>query len=325
MKRFFLIVFLLAISPTVTNAQLIDPIAKMVLSADSIMLGDTLTLGVEITKDFAQEISIPTFKENRLTEQIEIVGAPRLDTISEDGRTIVMRVNYTIQSFDAGNYQLDSFPVLIGRKEPFDTLFAAGGDILKVGTFEIDTTKDQPIDIKAIIEAPYSWAEFSSWMADNWWIVAISVVGLGLIGFGVWWYIRRRKAKIEATETIPPHVQAITSLEALRNDKLWQNGRVKEYFSTLTDILRLYIERRYGVAAPEMTSAEIIATLKTLNANDKKLIAQMRELLETADLAKFAKMKPSAEECETVYFDAYYYIEQTKQIEQVEEKEEDAK
>lgn len=322
MRKILVILSLLAALPFVAKGQLMEPRAKMVMSTDSIMIGDTLTLGVEITKDLAQDISIPTFKENKLTEKIEISDGPRIDTISIDGRNIVLCVNYTITSFDAGNYKLDSFPVLVGLKEPFDTLFALGGDLLKVGTFEIDTTKDKPEDIKSIIDAPYSWAEFKGWMADNWWIIAIVVVGLGAIGFGLWWWLRRRKEKIEATAAIPPHIAAITSLETLRNRKLWQNGRMKDYFSELTDILRLYIERRYGVSALEMTSAEILLALKELNADDQKLIASMRELFQMADLAKFAKMIPDADDCETLYFDAYYYVEQTKLVEQVEQTEE---
>lgn len=324
MRKLFLIFISAFALPLIAQAQMIDPTAKMVMSVDSIMIGDTLTLGVELTKDFAQEISIPEFKENRLTEKIEIAAGPRLDTISINGRTVVMRINYTITSFDAGAYKLDSFPVLIGMKEPFDTLFARGGDFLKVGTFEIDTTKDQPLDIKPIIDAPYSWAEFNGWLAENWWIIVAVIIGLGAIGFGVWWWLGRRKAKIEAAISLPAHVEAIGSLERLRNRKLWQNGRTKEYFSELTDILRHYIERRYGVAAPDMTSAEILAALKTLN-DDPKITASMRELFGTADLAKFAKMVPSAEECETLYFDAYYYIEHTKEVEQIDEDVEDEK
>lgn len=321
MRKSLIILFLLAALPFVAKGQFIEPQAKMVLSADSIMIGDTLTLGIEVTKDLAQDISIPTFKENRLTEKIEISDGPRIDTMSINGRNIVLRVNYTITSFDAGNYKLDSFPVLVGLKEPFDTLFALGGDLLKVGTFEIDTTKDKPEDIKAIIDAPYSWEEFKQWMADNWWIVVAIIVGLGAIGFGVWWWLRR-KEKIEAAAAVPAHIAAITSLETLRNRKLWQNGRMKDYFSELTDILRLYIERRYGVSALEMTSAEILAALKEFNADDQKLVASLRELFQTADLAKFAKVIPEADDCETSYFDAYYYVEQTKLVEQVEPTEE---
>ncbi|MFI3286918.1 MAG: hypothetical protein R3Y61_00410 [Rikenellaceae bacterium] len=318
-KKIIFVAFLL-LGTLGLKAQMIETSATMSLSRDSIMIGDTLRLNIDITKDIATEIAIPTFKENRLTEFIEIVGDTKLDTARVDGRKVDFRLQYVITSFDAGGYILDSFPVLVGKAVPFDTLYARGGDLLNVGTYEIDTTQDRPFDIKPLLDAPYSWAEFKADVAANWhWILIFALVIGGTV-FGVLWYQRHKKRREEKRKPLPPHIVAISELERIHHEKLWQSGKTKEYFSDITDTLRVYMEGRYNVGAMEMTSAEILRSLKELET-EQKLQRTMRNLFELSDLAKFAKATPDAEDCETAYFDAYYFVEQTK-IEIVEEEEE---
>lgn len=301
------------------NAQLLETTAKMSLSRDSVMIGDTVSLYIDIAKDMSEEISIPTFKENKLTKLIEIIGDRYIDTVSVKGREVNMRLTYTITSFDAGGYVLDSFPILKGLSEPFDTLYARGNDIMNVGTFEIDTTKDNPIDIKPLLQAPYSWAEFKADLTNNWhWILAI-FIALGAGALGVIWYLKHRAKVIERAKPLPPHIVALSALDRIHHEKLWQDGKIKEYYSDITDTLRTYLEGRYNIGAMEMTSAEILLSLKVEQTNPK-LMTSMKNLFETADLAKFAKAVPDAEDCETAYFDAYYFVEQTK-IEVIEETE----
>ncbi len=317
-KKIIFVAFLVLCSLGL-KAQMVETSARMSLSRDSIMIGDTLRLNIDISKDIATEIAIPTFKENRLTEHIEITGDTKLDTTRIDGRKVDFRLQYTITSFDAGGYILDSFPVLIGKGVPFDTLYAKGGDRLAVGTFEIDTTKDNPIGIKPVLDAPYSWDEFKADVAYNWhWILIFALVIGGTV-FGVLWYQRHKKIREEKRKPLPPHIVAIKELERIHHEKLWQSGKSKEYFSAITDTLRVYMDGRYEFGAMDMTSAEILRELKEV-APEQKLQRSMQSLFELADLAKFAKATPEPEDCETAYFDAYYFVEQTK-IEVIEEEE----
>lgn len=312
MRKF--LVFLLTLVATSALAQVVPTTTKMSVSADSVMIGDTLRLNIEIEKDVAQELSIVGFKDNKLTEKIEIVGMPVLDTLSRTARHIKLRLSYLITSFDAGDYVLDKFPMLLGEKEPFDTVFAEGPVEFRVATYQIDTLTQQPVDIRDVLDAPFQWAEVGQWLAENWWIVAAVIFGCAIIFVAIWWYLRR-KSKIEALNALPAHAKALMALEALHNKKMWQNGQMKEYFSLLTDILRIYIENRYKIGAMEMTSNEIIAAIK--GENPEKLLTPIGELLSLADLVKFAKLQPDAQSCETAYFDVYYYVEQTKEQEQI--------
>ena len=114
---------------------------------------------------------------------------------------------------------------------------------------------------------------------------------------------------------LPPHVAAIRALEALHNQKLWQNNRHKQYYSGLTDILRTYIAARWGIGAMEMTSDEIIAAMRPVELPDKARM-DLTAILRDGDLVKFAKATPPAEENEADYLKAYYFVEETKLAEE---------
>src|SRR5690606_8174161 len=87
----------------------------------------------------------------------------------------------------------------------------------------------------------------------------------------------------------PPHELALEQLALLSAQKLWQNGKTKAYYSELTNILREYIEARFGVTAMEQTTEEIIMAMKRLPDFDTEKINAIRRVLFLADLVKFAK------------------------------------
>lgn len=318
MKRHFLLLAIIVLGVTGVRAQMVETSAKISISRDSIMIGDTLTMYVDVEHDMATILSIPTFNEGKMTERLEIASGPEVDTIFADGRRQNVRLKYVITSFDAGGIILDSFPLLQGKTEPFDTVFARGGSLLSIGTFEIDTLQDKPFAIHGTLNAPYSWGEFVADFVANWhWFVVILVVIIATI-FGVV-YFRRRALRRELRRIpLPPHIVAMAALDKIYEEKIWQEGKMKEYFSSVTDTLRVYIDGRYGVGAMEMTSGEIMAAIKDFKINDR-LTSSLRALLDISDLAKFAKAIPSDEECEEVYNDARFFVEQTKEIEIIEE------
>lgn len=306
MKRLFSILLVVGLVVAVFG-QRTEPRVQLKLERDSIELGDQITLAVIIDKDLAQDVRVPEFKENRLTESIEIIAGPRVDTLRREGRELQLQVSYLITSFDAGRHVLKQFPIVMGVEPKFDTIFSLDSVVLNVATYEIDTTTMQIFDIKQPLDTPIIWAEVAPYV---WWGLLGLMVAGGLVWVGLWWW-RRRKAAIAAAIE-PIHVRAIRQLEALHSQKLWQAGQTKEYFSELTDILRDYLQGRYGIEAMEMTSAEILAALAQVN--EHKLIEQLRAMFAVSDLAKFAKMTPDGTECETAYFDVYYYVDQTKEI-----------
>lgn len=292
------------------------PTIEMKLTPDSIAIGDHFTLEVLVTHDLMQVVGFPSF-EKGLTHNIEILEELPADTAKIDGRKITLSKRYLLTCFDEGIHNLGLYPLLYLDKNITDTLWSPDSLYLEVSTFEIDTATMEMHDIKAPRETPLKFGEISGYLL---WGLLIVV----LLGALIWWLFTRKKGlTILGTPkvVVPPHVEAIKALEALHHQKLWQNGRHKQYYTGITDILRHYIERRYKVAAPDMITPDIIEALGKFEIPEGNF-DHLENILKVADLVKFAKLIPTPDENEEIYTDAFYFVEATKPQE-LEEKDDD--
>lgn len=286
----------------------VAPTVRTRLVPDTIVIGDQFIMELEIDKDVAQEIQLPQFENNQVTKEIEMIRIDGVDTLSSSGRRLKLKVKYRLSSFTAGQHILSGFPILYSDRDRVDTIRSMTPMSLVVNTFEIDTTQQKPIDIKRPINTPLVFSEIRDWVIYG----SLAAILLAGIIYLIIREIKRRRGIVRPRKMIPPHVIAIRSLELLHSQKLWQNGRHKEYYSTLSDIVRTYIEDRYSIAAMEMTTDQIIEAM--IDLNDKALIVKLREMLSVADLAKFAKFSPTPDQNEQAYFDTYFYVEETKDM-----------
>jgi hypothetical protein len=285
-----------------------EPRVTAKITPDSIAIGDRFNLDVTVTQDVMQVVQFPEFKDKKLADIIEIVNESKVDTLKKEGRNITISKRYTLTTFEDGYFGIGRFPVLYVDKNIVDTLWSVDSLSLKVGTFQIDTLKQTIRDIKKPMPAPLKVGEVSGY-------ALIGLAVLLAIAALVWWIISRRRnltilGKPKPVE--PPHVAAIRELEALHNQKLWQNNKHKAYYTRLTDILREYLQGRYGIRAMEMTSEEIATAMQGIEIQEQRY-ADLREILRTADFVKFAKYAPDADSNETAYSKAYYFVEETKQ------------
>ncbi|NOR86569.1 MAG: hypothetical protein GQ527_03070, partial [Bacteroidales bacterium] len=178
-----------------------------------------------------------------------------------------------------------------------------------VFTVEVDTTKD----IKPIVRPqaqPYTLDEFLPWIM---FAFALAIVIIAIV-----YFIKRRKKKKplfakKEKPALPAHEQALIDFENLRLQKLWQNNRLKEYHTLLTDILRQYIEQRFEIAAIEMVSFEIMEAMRKESINDQAL-AKLNATLDLSDLVKFAKSGASALENDTSLNNCIDFVNETKQL-----------
>jgi hypothetical protein len=290
------------------------PSVEAFLSADSLMIGDQFTLDVEVEKDLTQVIDFPSFFNEEGTpgligETVEVLAELPLDTLARDGRRVRIRKRYLLTAFEAGHYNLGRFPALYLDKNIVDTLYASDSLRFFMDTFPIDTLTMDIRDIGAPMPAPVRTGEWLGWALLGLLFAQLVVVAA--------YILRHRPKKAAAPRTRrpaePSHVTAIRALEKLQGEKLWQNQRHKLYYTRLTDIVREYIEGRYGVGAMEMTSDEIVDALNEMNIPERSH-GQIRRLLTTADYVKFAKYVPDAAQNDLSWNDAYYFIEETKRM-----------
>ncbi len=317
MKRLFSIALLF--SCLAASAQ-DTPTVTARVEPDSIMIGDRFDYVIEVEKDLVQVVQFPVFEEGTF----ELVKDFPVDTLERDGRHLKLSKRYRMAAFEEGKYNLGIAKVLYADKNIVDTLRTRDSLYLEVATFQIDSTSQSIYDLKPQKTLPFKVGEVTGYL--QWGAVALIIL-LALAYAVKRWLDKRGKSfgdLFKPAPPVPPHVAAIQALEALHNQKLWQNNKHKQYYSALTDILRTYIAGRWEIGAMEMTSDEIIHAVSEQDMPDKArmdLIAILRD----ADLVKFAKAEPDSEQNEGAYTKAYYFVEETKPVSEEPAEEEEKK
>jgi len=275
-----------------------------------VKIGERISLTFEAFTNTNFNVFFPEIKDS--IGKLEIISKSKIDTlINKD--TIFLKQKFEITSFEEGSYSIPSLIFSYENKND-KILKTINSEPIFVSfiTIEVDTTQGIK-DIKAPIEFPYTIEEFLPLI-----LAIISfIVLIYLIFFFIKKYKNRPKKEILKYDiTIPADIEAIEALKLLENERLWQKGFYKEYYIRLTDILRTYIHRRFSINSFEMTSLEILDSLK--NKDISKVAIEILEVIfKISDLAKFAKYQPNADEnakCMSLSIDL---IEQTKDISQI--------
>jgi hypothetical protein len=174
-------------------------------------------------------------------------------------------------------------------------------------------------DIKPPINAPWKFEDFLPYL------IAVAILAAALLGY--WYYRRRKRVRMKvstfAKPSIPPAEAALKALYLLEDKKLWQQGKIKQYYSEVTEIIRRFLEDQYRLLALESTSDEILEQLRLL-PDAQTLLKQFLSFFTTADLVKFAKYHPTTMEHEDELRWAYEIVRTMMQIlqEKTEPKEE---
>ncbi len=314
MRRLILTMMLLA-ACVAGRAQEGNPATR--LSRDTILIGDQIEWIIPLEmapgeKYFLEDIADPP------APGVEIIKPLQLDTVSNGRKSVKVEGKVILTSFDSGSYYLPPLIAMIERKSgAVDTLYMEG-PTLEVTTVPIDTATYVIKDLKGQIKYPLKFKELLPW------------IGLALLLALIVWALVRWIKMSRANRTFlgkpivkdPPHIVALRALDKIRKQKLWQNDKQKQFYTEVTDALRVYIADRYGIVALERPSREMLADLKKQDI-EEALYGKMDELFTRADLVKFAKYLASAEENEEVIPDAVRFVNATYIKEIDEEKKEE--
>lgn len=308
-----LVLFVLGITSQAQNIQV-----SAGLDTNAIMIGQQFRLKLRVQHPADGVVLWPHLKDT-ITKGVEIVDIEKTDTtFSADKSQVTYSAGYILTSFDSGVYAIPPIPFSFTRGRDTETVYS---DLLNISVFrpEVDTTQEIR-DIKGPAEIPFDWKEALPYILVG--FAAILSVVLSV------WFIRRQIAKRKAARAgepqeliiTPPHEIAQKALRELKEKQLWQRGKTKEYYTELTDILRIYIRERFEVDAPEMVSEEIILRLKfkPIAAAQRDVLAS---LLQLADMVKFAKLNPGSFENEESLNTALSFVENTRPADAEGEKE----
>ncbi len=279
-------------------------VVSAAIDSTTLFIGDQTDMHLTATLGAGEQVEWPQYAETLIPE-IEIVRRTSVDTASlGDGRVQVSQT-LTLTSFkDSLFYIAPQAFVADG-----DTLWSEPLSLNVVQPFEVDTAL-AITDIKDIQDAPIWW-----WGIFRWVLLGLGIALLGVgIYFLVRYILRHRKGYIpEAApkQLRPAEEVALEKLDEIKAEKIWQDGKVKEYHTELTDVIREYISRRYEVSSTEKTSDETLSALKPLMKDKKDLFDRLRQMLTLADLVKFAKWTATPEENENALRTAYDFVAET--------------
>lgn len=309
----FAILTLSIASATTVSAQ---TSLKVSLDSAYLLMGKATPLHIElITASPADgQLLVP---KDTLCDKVEILKALEADTSGIHNGRIQIDQQLLLQSFDSGTYVLHPIRYVQGNET-----IASNRLVLKVMPVPVDslTTIHDYADVQDVDR------RFTDYLPDflvdyGLWILALIIV----LGAGYYLYRRMSRKGVETKEkviVIPPYELAIQELDSLRSDKLCEQGREREFYTRLTDILRQYLQGRFGINAMEMTSTQI---RHTIQANEETRLSKrnMDRVLEIADFVKFAKVRPLPDDNIMAFNSAMQFVEDTKPQPEVTETEND--
>lgn len=278
---------------------------KSTLDSSKVKLGGQAHINIQMTIPSQTKYLFPIFADT-IISGVETVGIPIIDTIKTENGKLTVRELLTITSFTPGEYQIPKMKVVVANGAKTDTLFTESFRF-EVAGVKVDTTKAFR-DIKKQIDTPFSISEFKEWIVYI--LVAWLVIGLVILGYLL--YKKRKTIPLFNKKVDPPHIVALSKLAMVKEVKIWQQGKHKEYHSEITDTLRLYLEDAFKLPAMEKTTDEILQILRHSGMFSSELQDKMRIILTTADYAKFAKAEPLADENETSLAYAIDFVERTR-------------
>ncbi len=285
--------------------------AEARLDPEEILPGKPAELIIEAEAPAAGSFIMP--QTLNFGNKIELLEHGQTDTIRRDDVIVQLRQVYRITAWEEGYFAIP--PLEFRYVDQGDTLIVESGALLlSVGEVEVDMQNTYR-DIKPLFSFPLTWREIIPWL--------LAVVALVAVSYYLYKRFKNRgrpdtpPATPEKTE-VPPHIAAISGLESLRRKKLWEKGLVKQYHSELTNIIRKYLEQRFGLNAVEMTTSEIMHAF-TLQNRKPVEGSTLRDIMETADLVKFAKYQPAGEKNDRVLEAALEFIKSTIHYESAEQ------
>ncbi len=299
MKRIY-VLLLICCTLSLTKAQVS---VTATIDSAAIFIGEQAHIQLKVTSADNYQVTFPVYPDKILVPGIEVLKEEIISSeqSTNDKPSTVIK-EYTVTSFDTALYYIPPFQVKVK-----DKTYKSKNIALKVETVDIDTLHlDKFFGPKDNAEVPFKWSDWKGLLLMSLLLLLLLAV---IIYIGIQLHNNRPVLRrFIVRPAIPPGQWAIKEINKLTSSKE-SAVDTKAYYTRLTDVLRMYIQRRYGFSAREMTSREIITQL-TQQVDDNS-VAELRELFQTADLAKFAKLQTQLSENDNNLLRALQFVQNT--------------
>lgn len=301
-KRLFSILFLFLLIITGVQAQ--NVVVNAEIDSVQRFIGEQAKIKLVVSYDANKRLVMPNF-DKEIVEGVEILEH-KIDTlVLNDAKRFSVTHEYTVTSFDTALYVIPPFEVLVEGNPYYSQELA-----MAVYTFPVDTANvEQFFGPKDIWHISLEWQD----VRDSVVYSVLLILFVAALTYVIISYIRNKPIIriIKIKPKIPAHVLAKIELEKIKNSGEWRTtDNSKEFYTAITDALRQYVSERFGFNATEMTTDEIITNLK--KHLDKDNVKELREILSTADLVKFAKYNPPMNENDRNLMGIIEFVENTK-------------
>ena len=273
----------------------------------AIFIGDIIKYSVLITHDPDVELQSPSLAAN--LGSFEIRDYKVLDPVKENEQ-IISQTDYLISTFVTGEFDIPALEIIYKTTDD-TTLKTIKTEPITILVKSLNPDEAGDIrDIKPPLEPPRDYRQLILWT-----IIGIAIVALVFTAF---YYVKRRREgksfiPKRSKPPRPAHEIALEALDRLSKRDLLKDGKIKQYYVELSDIIRNYIEARYYIIAPEMTTNQLLDKMlrEQINADHLHLL---REILDNSDIVKFAKYIPSERENQETTELAFEFVNKTKLV-----------
>lgn len=297
---------------------------RVTVQPSDILIGEHAVVDLEVIVPKGRDVIFPLYADT-LVKGIEVLQMLPTDTLKTEVWTISQK--YLITSFDSTLYHIPYMEVIDGNDtiKSNDFGFKVSAPQLsdstlayleKLQTAEVDSIDFEKLgihDIKPVMDEKFVWTDY----LEYFYIPLLLLLVFGLIVVAYYFITKKKKKGYFFTPKIvlPPHVVAIDALDKLKSKKLIQAGQTKEFHTEVTDIIREYIDERFGINAPEMLTEDIIQAVRLATDGTASTADSLRQMLTLADLVKFARFEPLQNENDLSLMNAYLFVNQTKREE----------
>jgi len=273
--------------------------------------GDLITYRISVDADVEYEIEIP--EAGAEIAGFRIVDVGREEPRTKNGRTL-RESWYELRADLVGSYVLP--PIEVGYRQavaegeppgPWETLVTSE---IFVEVESVLPTEGGAEDIRGLkplreIRSPIPWLK-----------IVLGIVVALLVAAGLWWYLRQRARRRDEVPLVPPHEVAFEALNALRGTDFDDPAAVRFFYFQISEVVRAYVEGRFGMNATDLTTEEILANLETLDQLAADQNEVLRRFLVDTDQVKFAHREPSRGNIKSTHEQALSFVEATRPVDE---------
>ena len=304
-----IIVFLLLLSSVVCaevpDKNLMPLTVKVEVNKNPVSIGDRIKYIIEVKSPREIEVKFPSFAENLADFTIRDFGS------SEGGfwgsRTLTQW--YILDTFETGTFTIPGITIQFRDK--------------KINKWKETVSEEITIEVKSLLSETAENAEIRdiepplNLSNPAYLYILAALIAVIIIAIIIIMVLKKKKAPKNTVIPLPPaHETAFEALSDLMNKDYLKTGKIREYYFELSDIVRHYLENRFQLKAPEMTTDEFLSNLKSTKVMRSEHKSLLRDFLSHCDMVKFARYKPEEDEIESSYESAQNLVEQTKQTDE---------